>query len=273
MQTDRTKYPGIISTFQKVVAEGGLGNFFSGWAPTFIGFFTWGGFTYALTEFTRRYFTELGGESANLEVLTILASSGFAAFVGAFIIAPFEAVRIRSVAQPDYAQSALGAVQRMVKEEGLLSLFAAVPVFWAKEIPFGMAKFTVFDLSTEWMYEAFPVAKEDLQLSLLVSLIGGTLGGFAASVVSNPADATITEMKKTKSDVGPVEAAKNLIQDGGIGALFNGLGLRIFFYSLIVSLQFLVYDTVRFALGIGADDLKLYLDVLGGALREDGGPL
>lgn len=136
-----------------------------------------------------------------------------------------------------------------------------------------MAKFTVFDLSTEWMYESFPAAKEDLQLSLLVSLLGGTISGVAAAFVSNPADATISEMKKAKSDTGPISAFSTLLEQGGVGALFKGLGLRFFFFSLVVSLQFLVYDAVRFALGIGADDLKMYLDVLGGALREDGGPL
>ena len=40
----------------------------------------------------------------------------------------------------------------------------------------------------------------------------------------------------------------------------------------MVSMQFLIYDAIRFALGVGSDDLKLYLDVLGGALRETGGP-
>jgi len=236
----------------------------------------WGGFSYALTEFMRRFLTEsaemMGLSSSSFEVAIILAAAGIAALAGAFPISPFEAVRIRSVAQPDYAENALAVSQRMVKEEGIGSLFSAVPVFWVKEVPFAMAKFTVFDISTAMMYDAFPAAKEDLQLSLLISLIGGTLGGITAAAVSNPADATISEMKKG-SDMGAVEAFKQLIERGGVGAFFNGLGLRMFFYSLVVSLQFLVYDAVRFALGIGADDLKLYLDVLGGALREDGGPI
>ena len=62
-------------------------------------------------------------------------------------------------------------------------------------------------------------------------------------------------------------------QRGSFGAFFKGLPVRLVYYSLVASLQFLVYDGVRFALGIGPDDLKLYLDVLGGALRETGGPL
>lgn len=49
------------------------------------------------------------------------------------------------------------------------------------------AKFTIFTLFTAALYDAFPVAREDLQLSLLVSLAGGTLGGVVAAIVSNPA--------------------------------------------------------------------------------------
>jgi solute carrier family 25 phosphate transporter 3 len=153
------------------------------------------------------------------------------------------------------------------------SLFSAVPVFLVKEIPFAMAKFTVFDLSTAALYDAFPAAREDLRLSLFVSLAGGTLGGISAAIVSNPADATISELKKSKSDMSPMDAFELILERAGVGGLFKGLVLRMFFYSLIVSCQFLVYDAVRFALGIGTDDLKLYLDVLGGALRESGGPV
>jgi solute carrier family 25 phosphate transporter 3 len=274
VQTDPVKYPGVGRTFQKVLEEGGSGAFFTGWAPTFLGFFVWGGLSYALTEFLRRSFQELAGlDAASLEVPIILAASGIASFFGSFIICPFEAIRIRSVAQPDFGKNIVQVFNRIVKEEGLFSLFSAVPVFLTKEVPFAMAKFTVFDISTAYLYEQFPAAREDIQLSLLISLAGGTLGGFTAAVVSNPADATITQMKKGKSDLGPVETAKSIIDRGGPQALFTGLPLRMIFFALVVSLQFLVYDAVRFALGIGTDDLKLYLDVLGGALSESGGPL
>lgn len=263
----------MIKSFNRVAKEEGLEGFFSGWAPTFLGFFVWGGLSYALTEFLRRTFTELAGaDSGSLEVLIVLLASGIASFFGSFVLCPFEAVRIRSVAQPDFGDNIFKVFDRMVKEEGIGSLFNAVPAFLLKEIPFAMAKFTVFDVSTAMMYDAFPVAREDIQLSLLVSLAGGTLGGFTAAVVSNPADVTISEMKKAKSDMGPREAAEIVLSRGGPAALFTGLPLRLVFYALIVSLQFLVYDAVRIALGIGADDLKLYLDVLGGALSESGGP-
>lgn len=120
------------------------------------------------------------------------------------------------------------------------------------------------------MYKAYPAAEEDLKLSLLISLVGGVLGGVAAAAVSNPADTVIAELKKAKSNQSPQEALQALLDRAGVSALFKGLPLRMVFYSLTTSLQFLVFDGVRFALGIGPDDLRLYLDVLGGALTEKG---
>jgi solute carrier family 25 (mitochondrial phosphate transporter), member 3 len=133
-----------------------------------------------------------------------------------------------------------------------------------------MAKFTVFDLFTKYLYETFPVAREDVQLSLLVSLAGGMLGGLCAAIASNPGDATVSEMKKAKTDMGMGGAITVLLEREGPSSLFRGLPLRMAFYPLVVSLQFLVYDAVRLSLGIGADDLKVYLDVLGSALKDGG---
>lgn len=273
VQTDSGKYNGVFNTLNKVVQEEGVRTLFTGWAPTFTGFFFWGGVSYTVTEAVRRIGTEImGAEAVTYEVPIILVAASIGAFLGCFIISPFETVRIRSVAQPDYADNILGVLGRMVKEEGVGSLFNAVPTFLLKEIPFAAAKFSIFDVVSNNLYLQFPAAREDLQLSLGVSLFSGTLGGIAAAFVSNPADATISEMKKKKSDINTLEAANIILDRGGIPALFKGLGLRIFFYSLLVSLQFFVYDYVRFTLGIGSDDLKLYLDVLGGALKESGGP-
>ena len=139
VQTDPKNYPGMVRGFQRTLSEGGASGFFAGWKPTFLGFFVWGGLSYALTEFLRRYFTELLGPGAvGLEVPIILSASAVGSFFGAFILCPFESVRIRSVAQPDFGDGVVSVVKRMVKEEGFDSLFKAVPAFCAKEIPFAM---------------------------------------------------------------------------------------------------------------------------------------
>lgn len=271
VQTNPIKYPKIGGSFSTIFKEEGVGTFFTGWAPTLFGNFIAGGVLYAMTELIRRSLTETAGANAeSLEVFIILAAAGTASATAAVFYCPFEAVRIRTVAQPKFASNAVDVAKRMVSEEGLGSLTNAIPVFLVKQVPYACVKFTIFDLSTEFLYRTYPAAQEDLKLSLLISLVGGVMGGVAAAVVSNPADAVIAELKKSKSDQSPQEALQALLDRAGVSALFKGLPLRMVFYSLAASLQFLVFDGVRFALGIGPDDLRLYLDVLGGALAEKG---
>mmetsp|Transcript_9279 Transcript_9279/g.10598 ORF Transcript_9279/g.10598 Transcript_9279/m.10598 type:complete len:1059 (-) Transcript_9279:158-3334(-) len=275
VQTDPVKYPGPVSCFQKLIKEEGFGVFFTGWVPTFVGFFFWGGFSYSLTELIRRYLIiSAGTQAQSLEIQIILVSSAVAAFFGSFVLIPFESVRIRSVAQPDYGKNFFDVTSRIVSEEGVGSLLnlKSVPPFLLKEVPFAMAKFTIFTAVTRYLYQTFPAAEEDIQLSLLVSLVGGIFGGALAAIVSNPGDATISEMKRSVSDMTSISAAKSIIERGGYANLFRGLPVRMAFYPLLVSTQFLVYDAIRIYLGVGADDLKVYLDVLGGALRGEGGP-
>jgi hypothetical protein len=131
-----------------------------------------------------------------------------------------------------------------------------------------------------------------------VSLASGCLGGIAAAIVSNPADCVVADMKKsgkkaakTKTILrgwgrpppaaaaaavvkkGPVDTAKALYAEGGVSNFSRGLGLRMGFYTIAVSLQFLLYDSIRVLLNVGRDDLNLFLDVLGGVLEERPGDI
>lgn len=283
IQTTPTVYnSGIVASFTKVLDEEGVSAFFNGWEPTFIGFFLTGGVGFFLTEYFRRYYTTLitsvmslseAGAStviSSMEIPLIAASAATAGFFCCFILAPFDAVRIRTVSQPDYADNIFGVVSRMVGEEGLMSLFSSVPVWFVKEIPYNIFKFLVFQLATNFLYESFPAAREDIRLSLLVSLVGGTLGGIAATIVSNPADVVISEMKKKKTEMSGWEALERVRDRAGgyFPAFATGLSLRMIFISLLVSLQFFLYDSVRIALGVGSDDMKLYLNVLNAALNK-----
>jgi len=138
VQSDNKKYPGMIRAFKKVYRDDGAAGFIQGWIPTFVGFFVWGGLSYALTEFMRRTVTGTlsATDAANLEVPIILFAAAVGAFAGSFILCPFESVRIRSVSQKDYAPTIFQVAARMANEEGVPSLFAAVPLFLFKEVPF-----------------------------------------------------------------------------------------------------------------------------------------
>ncbi len=190
------RYPKILPSFQSVWKDEGFGTFFTGWLPTLTGHFVGGGVLYGATEAIRRSLIDYAGVNAmTLEVPIILFSASVASAVAGALYCPFDAVRIRSVSQPDYGRNAIETASRMLKEEGIGVLTDAIPVFVAKQVPYAAVKFTIFDLSTEYLYKLYPVAQEDLKLSLGVSLVGGVFAGIAAAAVSNPADAVISEMK------------------------------------------------------------------------------
>ncbi|KAL7552101.1 hypothetical protein ACHAWF_015313 [Thalassiosira exigua] len=115
---------GIVGTFKQILDEEGAKTFFNGWEPTFVGFFFSGAFGFFLTEFFRRYYTNLVAASmaaqssvseitassaaSSLEIPLIVASAATSAFFCCFLLAPFDAVRIRTVSQPDYADNIFG---------------------------------------------------------------------------------------------------------------------------------------------------------------------
>ena len=307
LQTEPDNYPNPVVAFKKI-ANNGLSRFFIGWDVTFIGFFVWGGIGYTLTEYLRRAVVVLldAPSDGSWEIPIVIFSAGFAAAVGSLFLSPFETIRIRMVTGAGGDGNGFLTVGRsIIEKEGIGCLFDAVPAFLLKEIPFAAAKFAVFDYSTTQLYNYFPVAREDLRLSLAVSLLGGCLGGGVAAIASNPADCIIAEMKKSKkgdaAEAQGVAVQKLAVADGsgsdgrlevlvqeeeqpkdesaeklsirgavdvlynysGVSAFWRGISIRIPFYCLVVSLQFLLYDAIRVFLGVGKDDLQLFLDVLG----------
>ena len=149
-QVSPDKYPNISTTFQVIAQEEGLSTFFAGWLPTLLGNFVSGGVLYVTTEFVRRSLTEAAGlDAMTLEVPIILAAAAVASSFGAILICPFEAVRIRTVAQPEFAPNSVDVFQKMLKEEGVGSLLNAIPIFLIKNVPYAMTKFTIFGESRE----------------------------------------------------------------------------------------------------------------------------
>lgn len=122
---------GMIGTFKKVWKEEGPRTLFDGWEPTIFGYFVAGGAAFFLTEYFRRTYTTLAttllmsAQSSteitatsiisNFEIPLIVASAATSGFLCCFVIAPFDAIRVRTVAQPDYADNIFGVVARMIQ--------------------------------------------------------------------------------------------------------------------------------------------------------------
>jgi hypothetical protein len=118
-------------------------------------------------------------------------------------------------------------------------------------------------------------------VGLTISAAAGAVAGIAGAFVSHPADLILTKTSASKRNAEKVLGEENastdeansngpvwiavvrdlVMQDGGLGNLFVGLGSRSIFFFLVIGLQFFLYDYVKNIFEVGSDDLSLVLDV------------
>lgn len=106
-----------------------------------------------------------------------------------------------------------------------------------------MAKFVVFEKVSEAAFRAFP--KKDLSdgAQTGVNLGSGLIAGFAAAIVSQPADTMLSKINKTKGLPGEGTTSR-LIKIGkelGLRGSYTGIGARLFMVGTLTAFQFAIY--------------------------------
>ena len=226
----------------------------------------------------------------------VLFSAIFSSSLNSFFLAPLEAIRIAVQTQEPKAvpavalagggtksatslvpTSILAAADLAAKDaRGYLSLWDGFNAMLLRELPFVTTKFLSFELMSTLAYAASPGAKEDVGLSLLVTLGAGIVSGILASIISHPADVLLTRAGSAAKEgdaaaepqVSIIQEAKNLVEDEGIEALFAGLGVRCVYFAVLISTQLFLYDLFKVAFGVSPNDMKLVLEVLGERLSQ-----
>jgi len=214
-------------------------------------------------EFLKRLLISLAGEANGLRfhVPLVLLSGALATIVACIGVCPAEAARIRIVARPDYAKDFFSTLRRIADEEGIGSLFAGFGPLAIRQVLFGMMKFFIFDSFADSVFSVFPHLTDSVQSQLFVSLLAGAVAGFAASVVSQPADTVLSKMKQ-QGDVPFTKAVGDLVDEFGLSGLFLGLQSRCLWATPIIAGQFFLYDVFKNSLQVAGEDLKLFFDVL-----------
>jgi solute carrier family 25 phosphate transporter 3 len=123
IQLDPVKYTGMSQGFKTVIAEEGMGGLATGLGPTCVGYFVQGWFKFGGVEFFKINFTKMLGEQTAWDNKTpiYLASAAIAETIADVFLCPLEAVRIRSVSDPEFCDGladGFGKVRRASGEEG-----------------------------------------------------------------------------------------------------------------------------------------------------------
>ncbi|POY72655.1 hypothetical protein BMF94_4483 [Rhodotorula taiwanensis] len=262
---------GMVGTGRHIIAEEGLRGLATGFGSTAVGYFLQGGAKFAGYEFFKKKLAESSGSYENAvknRTAIYLGGAAIAEFFADILLTPAEAVRIRLVSDRTYATNMLTGFKRMAAEGGLQELYAGFVPILAKQIPYAVGQFLVNELAHEEVYKRMsPERKAQLTATeqSMITLGCGITAGFAAAILSQPADTLLSQINKGHGGKG--SAAKKLIvlakQAGPIG-LFAGLGPRMgvplnndllvrqIMTAGLVSSQFYLYGLIKNALGANA---------------------
>ncbi|KFZ04848.1 hypothetical protein V501_08907 [Pseudogymnoascus sp. VKM F-4519 (FW-2642)] len=254
IQLDPATYNrGLIGGFRQVIAKEGAGALLTGLGPTFAGYFLQGAFKFGGYEFFKQQSIGLVGyeTAANNRTAVYLASAACAEFFADVALCPLEATRIRLVAEPTYANGLIGGFSKMLKTEGVGSFYAGFGPLLFKQVPYTMAKFVVYEKVVEAVYKQVDRSTLSDGAQTGVNLGSGLIAGFAAALISQPADTMLSKINKTKGAPGEGTTSRliKIAKDLGLKGSYTGIGARLFMVGTLTAGQFAIYGDVKKALG------------------------
>ena len=267
LQQEEGTYSGPLGCARGVVQRDGPAGLLRGAGATAAGYAVAGALSFGFVEFFGRELRGAAGPGNALlygAPLVALASMGATALCS-LAVCPFEAVRVSSVRS---GKPGLTVLSEVLEAEGVGGLYAGLPAILLKEVPFVVTKFVVFDVISDALAHAVDSAGLDASplLATALTLVAGAGAGVAAVLASQPADAAFTLTNEgpqvtVESAVATLRANPRLI--------LSGLGARLLFGVLLVSLQFFLFQSLKSELGVSKADLTLVYDALA-PLRGEG---
>jgi len=222
--------------------------------PTAAGYFLQGAFKFGGYEFFKQQcINQLGYESASKNRTAVyLVSAATAEFFADIALCPLEATRIRLVSQPTFASGLLSGFGKIAKTEGIGAFYSGFGPILFKQVPYTMAKFVVYEKAAETIY-ANLVDKNTASdgMKTAVNHGSGLIAGFAAAIISQPADTMLSKINKTKGLPGEGTTSR-LIKIGkelGLKGSFTGIGARLVMVGTLTAGQFAIYGDIKRILG------------------------
>jgi len=257
VQLDPVKYnTGLIGGFKTIIKEEGAAALSTGFGATAAGYFVQGWFKFGGVEFFKiKAVDTLGTEKAWAYKTPIyLGAAACAEFIADCFLCPLEAVRIRSVSDPEFCDGLADGFGKMFKAEGIGGFYAGFAPILAKQVPYTMAKFAVQGNVADATYAAMGKSPSQLSSSsnLGVSLFSGTVAGVAAAIISHPADTLLSKVNKAGAggDGPMVTRLMNIAKETGFKNLCTvGLLPRCIMIGTLTAGQFGIFDSVMNVLG------------------------
>ncbi|KAH9480646.1 Mitochondrial phosphate carrier protein [Psilocybe cubensis] len=262
IQIDPTfKGHSFVSGSRKLLAAEGPRGFLTGFGPTAVGYLAQGGAKFAGYEYWKKTFVQVAGSQENAvanRTAIYLGAAVVAEFFADILLTPLEATRIRLVSERGFATGLVSGFTRIAREGGIRELYAGFLPILCKQIPYAVGQFTVNEFCHELVLRSTTEDQkrriaESSTLRFGISLGSGIIAGFAAAILSHPADTLLSQINKGHGPTGSMAHRLTVLaREAGFKGLFAGLGPRMIMTAGLVSSQFLMYGAIKDALGAPA---------------------
>jgi solute carrier family 25 phosphate transporter 3 len=110
-----------------------------------------------------------------------------------------------------------------------------------------MAKFVVYEKVVEAVYKRVDKSSLSSGAQTGVNLGSGLIAGFAAALVSQPADTMLSKINKTKGLPGEGTTSRliKIAKELGLKGSYTGIGARLFMVSLYFSFHIILYPNTH----------------------------
>lgn len=229
---------------------------FTGVGATFIGYSLQGAGKYGFYEYFKKTYSDLVGPEyfAKYKTGVFLAASASAEFLADIALCPLETIKVKTQTTiPPYAKTVFEGYSKIVAAEGVAGLYKGLGPLWARQIPYTMVKFALFEKTVEQIYKYLgrPVSSYTPLQQTGVSFLGGYIAGIFCAVVSHPADVMVSKVnldRKASESLG--QAVSRIYKQIGFGGVWNGLPVRIVMVGTLTGFQWLIYDSFKVYVGL-----------------------
>lgn len=110
-----------------------------------------------------------------------------------------------------------------------------------------MAKFVVYEKVSEAIYKQVDKSTLSSGSQTTVNLGSGLIAGFAAALVSQPADTMLSKINKTKGlpGEGTISRLVKIGRELGFRGSYGGIGARLVMVGTLTAGQFAIYGDIR----------------------------
>ena len=239
----------LLDGLRRVASEGGVAGLFTGVVPTVVGYGAEGALKFgsyeALKPVTLGMLVQFGCGPDTAASLGPIVSAVIAGGLASLVLAPAEATRIRMVSDATYSElGLLDAASRLYATEGAAGLLRGVPATCSKQLPYTATKQVTFDALID------AAARSSLLLPRWASTgAAAAAAAVLSTIASQPGDAILSEV--SKGGAAPTDRSiGGAIAHLGTAGLARGLQARLVQVGVIVTVQLILYDTLKHAFGV-----------------------